>query len=208
MSATTSDLLSSFQFPASALSFSFVNESGREPSGLTAVIGAFQAPLLRYAARLLNNATLAQDVVQNTLVKLARRVPPAEAPTDEVRNWLYRVAHNEAVDLIRSEERKKRLLAAYAEQKACETCGGLFFDTGADEQERMVLGCLGVLSPLQRQVVLLRLQQGLSYDQIGEIVGEKSGYVGNLLHHAVKALAAEVKRREEGADPCALMKKN
>lgn len=176
--------------------------------GLTAVIEAFQAPLLRYAARLLNNVTLAQDVVQNTLVKLARRVPPAESPCDEVRNWLFRVAHNEAVDLIRSEERKRRLVASYAEQRDVETGGGLCFDTGADEQERLVLECLGVLSPLQRQVVVLRLQQGLSYDEIGAIVGEKSGYVGNLLHHAVKALAAEVNRREEGSAPCARTKRN
>ena len=185
-----------------------VNGSGKEQAGLAAVIGAFQAPLLRYAARLLNNVTLAQDVVQNTLVKLSRRVPPPEAPTDEVRNWLFRVAHNEAVDLIRSEERKRRLLAAYAEQQDCETEGGLCFDTGANEREQAVLACLAVLSPLQKQVVLLRLQQGLSYDQIGEIVGEKSGYVGNLLHHAVKALAAEVKRREGETRPCARMKKN
>ncbi|MEI7900355.1 MAG: RNA polymerase sigma factor [bacterium] len=173
-----------------------MNEGGKEQAGLTAVIEAFQAPLLRYAARLLNNVTLAQDVVQNTLVKLVRRVPPAEAPTDEVRNWLFKVAHNEAVDLIRSEERKKRLLETYAQQRACETDGGLCFDTGTNEQEQTVLACLAVLPPLQKQVVLLRLQQGLSYEQIGAIIGEKSGYVGNLLHHAVKALAAEVKRRE------------
>lgn len=185
-----------------------MNESDKEQTGLAAVIGAYQASLLRYAARLLNNVTLAQDVVQNTLVKLSRRVPPAEAPCDEIRNWLFRVAHNEAVDLIRSEERKRRLLAAYAEQQDCETDGGLCCDTGADEQEQTVLACLTVLTPLQKQVVLLRLQQGLSYEQIGEIVGEKSGYVGNLLHHAVKALAAEVKRREGETRPCARMKKN
>lgn len=190
------------------LCYCIVNGSGKEHAGLAAVIGAFQAPLLRYAARLLNNVTLAQDVVQNTLIKLSRRVPPPEAPTDEVRNWLFRVAHNEAVDLIRAEERKRRLHTAYAEQQDCETEGGLCFDTGASEQEQAVLECLAVLSPLQKQVVLLRLQQGLSYEQIGEIVGEKSGYVGNLLHHAVKALAAEVKRREGEPRPCARMKKN
>ena len=177
-----------------------MTENGKEQSGLAAVIGAFQTPLLRYAARLLNNVTLAQDVVQNTMIKLARRVPPAEAPTDEVRNWLFRVAHNEAVDLIRAEERKRHLHESYAQQHDCETGGGLCFNTGADEREELVLECLSVLPPLQKQVVLLRLQQGLSYDEIGEIVGEKSGYVGNLLHHAVKALAAEVKRREGGAN--------
>jgi RNA polymerase sigma-70 factor (ECF subfamily) len=184
-----------------------MNECGKE-QGLSAIIAVFQSPLLRYAARLLNNVTLAQDVVQNTLVKLARRVPPAEAPTDEVRNWLFKVAHNEAVDLIRSEERKKRLHETYAQQQACETDGGLCLDTVANEQEQTVLDCLAVLPPLQKQVVLLRLQQGLRYDQIGEIIGEKSGYVGNLLHHAVKALAAEVKRREGETQACARMKKN
>ncbi len=172
------------------------------------MIEAFQAPLLRYAARLLNNVTLAQDVVQNTLVKLVRRVPPAEAPTDEVRNWLFKVAHNEAVDLIRSEERKKRLIGNYAQQQACETDGGLCCDTGTSEQEQTVLACLTALPPLQKQVVLLRLQQGLSYEQIGEIVGEKSGYVGNLLHHAVKTLAAEVKRHEGESPSCVRTKKN
>jgi RNA polymerase sigma-70 factor (ECF subfamily) len=189
------------------LCYLIVNECGKEQS-LTAIIAAFQPPLLRYAARLLNNVTLAQDVVQNTLVKLARRVPPAEAITDEVRNWLFKVAHNEAVDLIRSEERKKRLLESYAQQLDCETDGGLCCDTGTTEEEQTVLACLTVLSPLQKQVVLLRLQQGLSYEQIGEIVGEKSGYVGNLLHHAVKALAAEVRRREGETPSCARMKKS
>lgn len=173
-----------------------VSDCAKEQNGLATVIGTYQAPLLRYAARLLNNVTLAQDAVQNTLVKLARRVPPPEGPTDEVRNWLFRVAHNEAVDLIRSEERKRRLHETYARQRDNETEGGLCFDAGTDEREELVLSCLSVLSPLQRQVVLLRLQQGLAYDEIGAIIGEKSGYVGNLLHHAVKALAAEVKRRE------------
>lgn len=185
-----------------------VNEGGKEPAGLNAVIGAFHAPLLRYAARLLNNATLAQDAVQNTLIKLSRRIPPPEGPNDEVRNWLYRVAHNEAVDLIRAEERKRRLHATYAEELDSATDGGLCFDAGFDDKERRVLSCLGVLSPLQRQVVLLRLQQGLSYETIGEIVGQKSGYVGNLLHHAVKALAAEIRRREEGTATCAPTKRN
>ena len=173
-----------------------MNDGANTQSGLNAVIGAFHAPLLRYATRLLNNAELAKDAVQNTLIKLARRVPPASAPTDEVRNWLFRVTHNEAIDLIRKEERKRRLHDSYATERNRETSGGLLFDTGADERETLVLDCLHVLTPLQRQVVLLRLQQGLSYEEIAAVTGEKSGYVGNLLHHAVKALAAEVKRRE------------
>lgn len=158
------------------------------------MIAAFQMPLLRYAARLMNNATLAQDAVQNAWVKLSRRVPPVEEPSDEVRNWLYTVVHNESVDIIRAEERRRKLHESYSAEQDT-TC---MPDTGLDEREEMVLSCLPVLSPLQSQVVLLRLQQGLSYEDIAQIVGEKPSYVGNLLHHAVKILSDEVKRKEGG----------
>ena len=151
-------------------------------------------PLLRYAARLMNNATLAQDAVQNAWVKLSKRVPPVEEPTDEVRNWLYTVVHNESVDIIRSEERRRKMYESYSEEQDAFCMP----DTGLDEREEVVLSCLTALSPLQRQVVLLRLQQGLSYEDIALIVGEKSSYIGNLLHHAIKILSEEVKRKEGG----------
>jgi len=163
------------------------------------VMAAFNAPLLRYAARLMNNVSLAQDAVQNAWVKLARREPPPKDPDDEVRNWLFRVVHNEAVDMIRAEERRRRLHEAYtAEQDPFAPETGALPDTGTDERETLVLACIPVLPPLQQQVVLLRLQQGLSYNEIAAIVGENSSYVGNLLHHAIKTLAAEVRRRDEG----------
>jgi len=175
------------------MGFVSVKEKETEGGNLARVMEAFNAPLLRYAARLLNNATLAQDVVQDAWVKLARRKPPVREPTDLVRNWLFRVVHNGAVDMVRAEERKSRLHAAYAAEQ-----DEALPDTGVDEREALVLACLPTLPPLQRQVLLLRLQQGLSYTDIAAIVGETSSYVGNLLHHAVKALAAEVKRREGG----------
>ena len=175
---------------------SAVKAKGTAGSGVSRVMAAFNAPLLRYAARLLNNVALAQDAVQNAWVKLARREPPVQAPDDEVRNWLFRVVHNEAVDMIRAEERRRRLHTSYAAEQEVATPG--LPDTGTDEREALVLSCLPALPPLQRQVVLLRLQQGLSYNDIAAIVGESSGYVGNLLHHAIKTLAAEVKRREGG----------
>jgi len=172
----------------------------RRHGGMEAVIDAYQAPLLRYAARLLNNATLAQDVVQNALVKLFRQWQPGLQPGAHLRNWLYRVVHNEAVDAIRSEERHRRLHGEHAVAFDLVETGGSQVDPPPDEREALVLRCLGVLDPAQRQVVLLRLQQGMSYEEIAAVTGLSSGYVGNLLHFAVKRLAVEV-RRLEGAVP-------
>lgn len=137
------------------LCYSHVSECGKEQCGLAAVIGVFQAPLLRYAARLLNNVTLAQDVVQNTLVKLAQRVPPAEAPTDEVRNWLFRVVHNEAVDLIRSEERKKRLYETYAQQQDCEVKENRAM---CPHEEKLTAWLLDELPPDERREIARHLE--------------------------------------------------
>ena len=171
--------------------------SARRQVGMEAVIDAYQAPLLRYASRVLNNAALAQDVVQNVLVKLFRQWQPGMQPDARLKNWLFRVTHNEAVDQIRAEARRQRLYGEQGVEVDCAT-GGLHVDPTPDEREKLVLDCLHVLDASQRQVVLLRLQQGMSYEEIGAITGQSSGYVGNLLHFAVKRLAAEVKRREEG----------
>jgi RNA polymerase sigma factor (sigma-70 family) len=170
--------------------------STRRQMGMEAVIDAYQAPLLRYATRVLNNATLAQDVVQNVLVKLFRQWQPGMQPDARLKNWLFRVTHNEAVDQIRAEARRRRLRDEQ-EVEVNSSTGGVHVDTPPDEREAMVLRCLNVLDPMQRQVVLLRLQQGMSYEEISAITGQSTGYVGNLLHFAVKRLAAEVKRREE-----------
>ena len=172
--------------------------AARRQTGMDAVIDAYQAPLLRYASRLLNNAAAAQDVVQNVLVKLFRQWRPGMQPDAHLKNWLYRVTHNEAVDQIRAEARRRRLHGEHAVAVDIAT-GGVQSDPPSDERQVVVLACLGVLEPAQRQVVLLRLQQGLSYEEIAAVTGLSSGYVGNLLHYAVKRLAAEVRRLEGGA---------
>ena len=170
--------------------------SARRQIGMEAVIDAYQAPLLRYASRLLNNGTLAQDVVQNVLVKLFRQWQPGMQPDARLKNWLFRVTHNEAVDQIRAEARRRRLQDEQ-EVEIDRSTGGVHVDPTPDEREAMVLECLDALDANQRQVVLLRLQQGMSYEEISAITGQSVGYVGNLLHFAVKRLAVEVRRREE-----------
>jgi RNA polymerase sigma-70 factor (ECF subfamily) len=162
---------------------------------IDAVVREYQQPLLRYAARLLRNPTLAQDVVQNVFVKLFRQWKPRQEADESLKPWLYRVAHNEAVDLIRHEERRRSLHdrgAAEAELTHEPTHS----DPPPDERRALVLDCLDRLDPAERQVVLLRLQQGLSYDEIATAMGRPRGTVGALLHTAVKKLSRHVRRKE------------
>lgn len=181
------------------------NSSGdamsRRRCGMEAVIDTYQTPLLRYAARLLNNATLAQDVVQNAFIKLFRQWQPNMHADERLKSWLFRVVHNEAVDMIRAEERRRRHQEGHVALRMDETSGGLTRDAGADERIATVLSCVGSLPPAQRQVVLLRMQQGMSYEEISAVTGKSIGYVGNLLHKAVHQLSGQV-RKMEGCEHC------
>jgi len=162
-----------------------------------AVVREYQQPLLRYTARLLRNATLAQDVVQTVFIKLCQNWQPRQEADETLKPWLFRVAHNEAVDLIRGEERRRRLHERGAAEDDIRT-GGIHADQEPDGDRRaLVLSCLGALGPAERQVILLRLQQNMSYEEIAAVIGRPRGTVGALLHTAVKKLARHVSRKED-----------
>ena len=163
---------------------------------MEAVIDTYQTPLLRYAARLLNNATLAQDAVQNAFIKLFRQWPCGMKPDARLKAWLFKVVHNEAVDLIRAEERLRRHHKGHAAKLLDETSGGCYEDQQPDERLAMVRACMGVLTPAQRQVILLRMQQEMSYEEIARVTGQSTGYVGFLLHQAVTRLSDAVRKME------------
>jgi RNA polymerase sigma-70 factor (ECF subfamily) len=132
----------------------------RRHERLEAVVAAFETPLLRYAARLLHNPAMAQDVAQNVFIKL------------------FRLHDRQAAD-------------------AAVGCpDGVHCDPPPDDRIARVMHALDALGLPERQVLLLRLQEGLSYEEIAGVTGRSSGYVGTLLHQAVKKLAATIQQQE------------
>ncbi len=173
-----------------------VDAEARRRGAMEAVIDEYQTPLLRYAVRLMNNPTLAQDVVQNAFIKLFRNWQANMHADGRLKGWLFRVVHNEAVDMIRAEERRRKHQEGHVTIWLEENSGGV--SDAVDERISIVLSCLGILPPAQQQVVLLRMQQGMSYEEISDVTGKSTGYVGNLLHKAVQKLSSRVKYMEGG----------
>jgi len=157
---------------------------------------ALEPGVLGYARRLLDHDDMAQDVVQEAFLRLHARFDEVRAP----RPWLYRTVHNLALNLRRQ--------AGRTEPLAFPPLGG--GDEPAkqgepvdpqplpDEQIARNEGIgqvrLGLASLDLRSQELLRLkfQEDCSYRQISERTGLTVGHVGYLLHHALKALAAEL----------------
>lgn len=141
--------------------------------------------LLRYAARLVRNVDSAQDLVQQAFVRYAGLNDDRLPKTHARKSWLYRVTHNLAVDLIRKEQRRNVLHEDHAErlEEAQE------HQNTREKQLRTALHFADQLEGKQKQVLLLRLQEGLSYKEIAEVTGFKEGHVGYLLHEAVRNLS-------------------
>lgn len=163
---------------------------------MEAIVAEHETALLRYATRIVNNPVTAQDVVQNVFIKLFQGWQEGTHPSDRLKGWLFRVTHNEAVDQIRRESRLRVLHEKQAQDPIVACADGVHCETAEAERHEMVLTQLKKLHPREQQIVLLRLDQGLSYEEIGEITGRSVGNVGNILHHAVRKLARDLKHAE------------
>lgn len=156
------------------------------------IVAEHETALLRYAARLLNNSVAAQDIVQEAFLKLFKNWRTGLQPTDKLAAWLYRVTHNLAVDYIRRENRIHLLHNRYAAEQPDPPA--VSSAQTKKESYQLVLEEMAKLDLAERQVALLRFQEGLSYSEISAITGRTEGNIGCILHNAVKHLAVKLKQ--------------
>jgi RNA polymerase sigma factor (sigma-70 family) len=162
-----------------------------------AVVAHYEAALIRYAARVLNDADAAQDVAQETFLRLLRhwREPLEVCP--KLSNWLYRVAHNCAVDHIRRTARRHLLHREAAGAGPDHAPPDRGADFRISEAAARAAEALQTLNLRERQLVILKVYEDKSYREIADITGLSTGNVGYILHHAMKKLAAALGGKRE-----------
>jgi RNA polymerase sigma-70 factor (ECF subfamily) len=145
----------------------------------------FESPLIGYAASILNDADRARDVVQDTFIRLCQQ--DIEKVRDGLKSWLFTVCRNRALDVLRKDKHTQPLDDIRWKKVAGP---GLQPDeqTAFDERLDGVMKMLERLSDNQREVILLKFQQGLSYQEIQKITGLTSGNIGFLIHTGLKRL--------------------
>jgi len=147
-----------------------------------------QAPLTRYAAKLLGDADRARDVVQDTFVKLMQQ--PIEAVQGHVVEWLFTVCRHRALDVLRKEGRMSHFEEGEQERvTAVEPRPGRSLEQA--ETNAAILRLIDRLPPNQQEVVRLKFQNGFSYKEISRITSLSVSNVGFILHTAVTRLRAE-----------------
>jgi RNA polymerase sigma factor (sigma-70 family) len=146
--------------------------------------------VLAYAARMLNgDRAEAEDVAQETMLRLWRIAPEWRQGETRVTTWAYRVATNLCIDRQRSRKRKAQTALDDAPDLAA---GGRSADGTLIEADRMAaLGAaLDQLPDRQRQAVVLRHIEGLTNPEIAEVMQIGVEAVESLTARGKRALAA------------------
>jgi RNA polymerase sigma-70 factor, ECF subfamily len=134
--------------------------------------------LHRYCARMTGSAVDGEDVVQDTLIKAVAALSSEEKEIDNLEKWLFRIAHNVAIDFLR---RRARTQAVSAEADL-----DLLADTEAPiDDPEIVAASLATfmrLHPAQRGAVVLMDVLGYRLAEICEIMGMSLPAVKSALH--------------------------
>jgi RNA polymerase sigma factor (sigma-70 family) len=152
---------------------------------MDALLRRFERPLLQYATRILGDRDRARDVVQETFVKFQneKREQLDNAPA----KWLFTVCRNGALNICRKEKRMSYLDQELLEARESEQPAP-YEKLEAKEASGFLLKILGTLPPRQQEVLQLKFQNDLSYQEIAEITNLSVSNVGVLIHNALKTL--------------------
>ncbi len=149
--------------------------------------------MFRVANGVLRNPSLAEDAVQETMIKAWQSLPSFRGDAS-LRSWILRIAHNTSISMLR--RRRDRIMAP---EDMPEVVGGIdpARSSAALDDLRVVRHALEELDELSRSVVILREVEGMSYQEIADTLGVAVPTVKTRLLRARRTLGRALEETEE-----------
>lgn len=159
----------------------------------------YLAPIVRYASRLLSDPHEAEDVAQETFLRLWQKAASYEPRGHQPSTWLFRIAHNQCVDRLR----QRRPIASESPDQsvAADRPSG---ELAKKELSVAVQAALAALPERQRAALALIHDQGMSQAEAAEVLGCGVEAVESLLSRARRTLRttlAAVAAEHRGDEP-------
>lgn len=153
--------------------------------------------LLTYLTGLLRDRHAAEEVLQSVYLKMIQHLDSVEHASQ--RAWLFRVAHNEAIDWRRRQNRETLARRAFEQQPwwRQRTQSTAEMSLLRDEQKRRIQQAISLLPPEQRQVLLGRLEEEKTFAQIAEETGLPLGTVLTRMRIAMERLTRALRDEAE-----------
>jgi RNA polymerase sigma-70 factor, ECF subfamily len=160
------------------------------------VVRRYQRPVINLIGRMIArpgvDPGLAEDLAQETFVKAFRSLATFDA-SRRFSSWLFRIAHNTALDALRRPQPSTVSIDAPPDDPG-HAPAELAAPPSADPAEQRALGraleaALNRLRPEYRAAVSLRYDEGLAFDEIGHVLGVPEATARTHVHRARKELA-------------------
>lgn len=152
------------------------------------LVRRYQRQIFSYLFRMLNDHDAALDVSQEVFIKVYRSLDRYSSAF-KFSTWLYRIAHNAAIDNIRRRAPRSQTLECDVDDAGARLELASDIPTPErqsenDERRHEIRYVVRCLPAAYRELIVLRHGHDLSYDEIGEVTGLPLGTVKNRLFRA------------------------
>jgi RNA polymerase sigma-70 factor, ECF subfamily len=164
-----------------------VRAAQRDRAAFGALYRRYLDRVYRYCFYVLGDHHDAEDVTERTFMAALAAIDRYRDEGATFRSWLFRIAHNQLANALRSRGRRHASsLDGVAEPAVDDDPAGFI---GQAEESRHLRRALDALPDDRRQVVILRFADGLTAREIGAVLGRSEGAVRVLQHRALRQLA-------------------
>ena len=158
-----------------------------DAEALRALVEIYDRRLLYFIRRILGDTEDAFDVVQAVWLTVHRKLRKLKSP-EAFRVWVYRIAHDQAVSLLRKKTRQEIAVDGLQEISTPDHS----VDETTFENAEWVHAALDALSVDHRRVLTLRFLEDMSIEQIADVLACQPGTVKSRLHYAKAALRRRI----------------
>lgn len=156
-----------------------------------AFVRRYHGPLYGFLERLLHDRQKAEDLVQETFLRLLRQLRQ-DKPPDHAKAWLYRVAHNLCRDYWRSTGYRTDSIVARELPERPDEAAEVVELYERQETRRELISALEQLPQSQREIVMLRFFQDMKLQEISQVLEMPLGTVKGHLYQALKKLQKKI----------------
>jgi len=155
-----------------------------DKSAFGSLINIYRKPLFGYLIRLSNNRNVAEDLFQETLIKIWKGINNYNEQK-KFSSWVFAIAHNTAIDSIRKNKIMTSLSDTDARIAMLEDPQHKF---EISENKKMIDAALTQLTDKQKNVFLLRMHSNMTFKEIAKLTGEPLNTVLSHINYAVKKI--------------------
>ena len=182
----------------------------RDEAAFNELVRLYQARVFRVVHRMLGDEAEAEDLAQEVFVTVFKSIDRFRGDS-KLSTWLYRVAINHAKNRLKYMKRRGRgqhkQFDEVGDRDGIESASMNTSHTiprpdeslEARETEGAIQRALRQLAPEQRELIVLRDLQHMTYEEIQKVTGLAAGTVKSRLHRARVALVARVRAEQAGA---------